>query len=263
MRFHLRYVQRAVWPALQAEPAREHERHIQRGERFHRLAQQYLLGVPEDRLARMAAADEDALLVQWWENFLACIPAELEGRRCVEAAFETPLGGFRLAAKYDLVLIRPDGHVTIFDWKTGGRRPERARLLRRLQTRVYPYVLVQAGAHLNQGRPIDPAQVEMVYWFSAPDQPAEHIRYSAEQNSQDEHYLLDLAQTIAGMAAEAFRTCADEGPCRFCVYRSLCRRGERAGALEAALQLEDAFALEPDDLAGLSFGLEQVGEISF
>src|SRR5512142_2289198 len=105
-RFQLRYLQRIAWPAVQAEPAREFERHIQRGDRFHRLVQQFLLGVPEERLARMAEADEDENLQRWWKNFIDTIPAELEGARHVEAALQVPLGSFRLVAKYDLVLLR-------------------------------------------------------------------------------------------------------------------------------------------------------------
>src|SRR5512135_3226477 len=115
-RFQLRYIQRVSWPAVQAEPAREFERHIQRGDRFHRLVQQYLLGVPEGRLARMAEADEDENLQRWWQNFLDTIPAELSGdaQRHVEAALQMPLNGFRLVAKYDLVLLRSDGRAVIY-----------------------------------------------------------------------------------------------------------------------------------------------------
>src|SRR5512133_649626 len=68
-RFDLRYLQRLAWPAAPAEPVREHERHMQRGQRFHRLVQQYLLGVPAEFLARMASADEDEHLLQWWQHF--------------------------------------------------------------------------------------------------------------------------------------------------------------------------------------------------
>jgi hypothetical protein len=123
-RFQLRYVQRIAWPAAQAEPARENEQHIQRGERFHRLAQQYLLGVPEDRLTRMAEADEDVHILAWWTNFINCIPSTLSGQRHVEVSLSAPLGRFRLVAKYDLVLIRPDGKVIIYDWKTSMHRPK-------------------------------------------------------------------------------------------------------------------------------------------
>jgi hypothetical protein len=257
-RFQLRYLQHVAWPAVQAEPARENERHMQRGNRFHRLTQQFLLGVPESDLNRMAEADEDENLLRWWQNFLECIPAALEGARFVEVSLEAPLGQFRLVAKYDLVLLLPDGRAVIYDWKTAGKKPRRERLQQRLQTRVYPYLIVQAGAALNQGRSIQPEQVEMIYWFAEPGQTEERFSYDAARYTEDQHYLTNLLAQIRTLPAEEFHMAESEQSCPYCVYRSLCRRGGKAGDV-ADLADEDA---EPAD-AALEFDLEQIAEIGF
>ncbi len=254
-RFQLRYVQRVAWPAVQAEPAREFEQHIQRGERFHRLAQQYLVGVPEAKLARMAEADEDENLQRWWQNFLDGIPGQLAGIKYVEVSLQAPIGDFRLVAKYDLLLFHPDGRVQIFDWKTAMHRPKRASLLERLQTRVYPYLLAQAGASLNGGQPVPPEKIEMTYWFAEPGQAAETLAYTAERFQADGDYLKALVAEIRALKPEEFEMCAAEKPCAYCVYRSLCSRGVQAGAVggeDEALEIED-----------LDFDLEQIGEIGF
>ncbi len=258
-RFQLRYMQRVAWPAVQAEPAREFERHIQRGDRFHRLVQQYLLGVPEDRLARMAEADVDENLQRWWQNFLDTIPVELAGvkQRHVEAALQMPRNGFRLVAKYDLVLLRSDGRAVIYDWKTAIRRPSRAVLLEKLQTRVYPYLLSQAGAALNQGRPIQPDQIEMIYWFAEPGQAPEKLAYTAERAEDDARYLLALVNEIRSLPPQDFHMAASEKPCAYCVYRSLCNRGIQAA------ELGDAAAEDITGPENLNFDLEQIGEIGF
>lgn len=256
-RFQLRYLQRVAWPAIQAEPARENEQHIQRGERFHRLAQQYLIGVPEDRLTRMAETDPDPRLPRWWQNFLANLPAALEGaERFVETALETRLGGFRLVAKYDLVLLRPDGRAVIYDWKTGEKRPPRERLLQRMQTRVYPYLLVQAGAALTRGRALRPDQVEMIYWFTEPDLPAERLSYSAAQFERDGEDLRALLVEIQSLGPDDFPKAATSQPCAFCVYRSLCDRGVSAGLFA---EMEEA----PETGAEIEINFDQIGEISF
>lgn len=255
-RFQLRYLQRVSWPAVQAEPARENERHIQRGDRFHRLAQQYLVGVPEEKLTRLAEADEDENLLHWWRSFLAGVPAKLSGVRHVEIALAAPLARFRLVAKYDLILIRPDGRAVIYDWKTSPRRPTRARLLERLQTRVYPYLLVQAGAALNQGRAFDPAQVEMTYWFAEPGQAPETLKYTSQRFQEDGQYLTALVAQIAALAPSDFPMTDTEPACTFCVYRSYCNRGTQAGDLSAA-------EYEPEESGPLDFGLEEIGEIGF
>jgi hypothetical protein len=256
-RFQLRYIQRVSWPAVQAEPARENEQHIQRGERFHRLVQQYLVGVPADRLSHMAQADPDTNLLRWWENFLSCIPGDLKGTRCVEARLSAPLGRFRLVAQYDLVLIQPDGCAVIYDWKTSPHRPKRSTLLERLQTHVYPYLLAQAGAALNNGRGIDPGAIQMIYWFTEPGDPPEYIPYSLSQCQSDGQYLLSLVNEIGRGGFEECERCSSETPCRYCVFRSLCDRGTQAGALTGA---ED---YDPDAETTLDFDLEQIGEIRF
>lgn len=256
-RFKLRYLQHIAWPAIQAEPAHENERFIQRGQRFHHLAQQYLSGVPADRLTRMAETDADENLARWWQNFLEIIPTQLEGARFVEVTLEAPLGVFRLEAIYDLVLLRPDGQALIFDWKTSQRRPSRTWLLERLQTRVYPYLLAQAGASLNHGSAIAPESIEMIYWFTEPDQPPERLAYSTERYELDGRYLRGLTETIRSLDPDHFNMAETDQPCSYCVYRSLCDRGVKAGDMAASEAYEPA---EPGDL---SFDLEQIGEISF
>jgi hypothetical protein len=255
-RFQYRYLQRLAWPALQAEPARENERHIQRGERFHRLAQQYLLGVPADLLARLAEADEDENLQRWWQNFMECIPEELAGERHVEATLAAPLNGFRLVAKFDLVLVRPDGRIRIYDWKTSTRRPRAQTLRERMQTRVYPYLLVQAGAIFNHNCPVEPEQVEMIYWFAEPAQAPEVLSYNRARWQADGSALHALVGEIRALEPDRFELCADEGACRFCVYRSLCDRGTQPGE-------DSEGALEYDRLEDLDFSLEQIAEVDF
>ena len=63
-RFELRYIKRLRYPALEVQQALEYEMRIRQGERFHKLVQQHLLGVPAERLT--ASLDDDAELSRWW-----------------------------------------------------------------------------------------------------------------------------------------------------------------------------------------------------
>ena len=254
-RFQLRYVQHVAWPAIQAEPARENERQMQRGDRFHRLVQQFLLMLPVEKLNRLAEADEDKNLLLWWQNFLDCIPDDLNGTRHVEVALEAPLSQFRLVAKYDLVLIRHAGNVVIYDWKTSVHRPQRNWLDARLQTRVYPYLLTRAGMALNNGCPVEPEQVEMIYWYADPTQPPEPFAYTRQRYQEDEQYLLALAGEIR--STQTFCQVLSDKTCKYCVYRSLCNRGTSAG------EIDDLAGYQPEEGGSLDFNLEQIGEVSF
>jgi CRISPR/Cas system-associated exonuclease Cas4 (RecB family) len=257
-RFQLRYMQEVAWPAVQSEPAMENERSLQQGARFHHLVYQHLLGVPTERLTATIHSDD---LRRWWENYLEYsgnLLAE-KYRLYPEKTLNGPLGNYRLLAKYDLVAVTRSGKCTIFDWKTSRRRPRRTWLAERLQTRVYPYLLVQAGGGLMSHPNLAPEQVEMVYWFSEfPDQP-ERFVYDQAHYHADKEYLQGLIIELEGRAQKGnFPLTQDERQCAYCVYRSLCERGVQAGSLEA---LEASVQLEGDIEIDLDF--EQVAEIEF
>lgn len=260
-RFQLRYLQHIVWPAVESEPILENERFLQQGARFHRMIQQHLVGVPADRLSGFAADEE---LGRWWENYLP-FASDLDGqpgqsRLNPEVALTASLGNHSLVAKCDLIVVEQDGAATIYDWKTSRKRPNRRWLESRLQTRVYLYLLVRAGAHLNQMQDFSPEKVEMVYWFADfPGQP-ERFTYSMEQYQADERYLLALIQTIEGLEETGFPLTSDDRACRYCVYRSLCGRGVQAGSFR---DQEDSVLEEGFEAQEFEIDFDQIAEIEF
>lgn len=252
-RFLLRHVRRLAWPAIESEPVIENEQLIEKGARFHRMAHQALIGVPFERLALMLDEPE---LAGWWTNFQS--QALPEGRRYPELSLQATLQGYRLVAKVDLLLVTPEGRALIYDWKTSRRRTPRQNMAARLQTRVYPYLLTQAGAQFNAGQPFPPEVVEMIYWYAGfPDEP-ERFAYDDDRYRADEAYLDDLAGTILSLAEQDFGLTPDVGQCRYCVYRSLCDRGVQAGSLD---DWDEAMGA-PDDSGG-NLDFEQIAEIEF
>ncbi len=252
-RFKLRYLDRLSYPAAETEPTLENEKHQQEGEYFHRLVQQYLIGIPAEQIARFA---NTVNLQRWWENFQNSNDlANLRNMAGLypEATLSSPLGNYRLLAKYDLIAVH-NGKVTIYDWKTYRKRPRNEWLSARMQTRVYRALLVQAGAHLNNGKPFEPEQIEMIYWFADfPDDPA-RFPYTSAQFTRDWDTLLKLSEEVA--SASSYPLTEDRQKCLFCTYRSYCERGIRAGDIEQA-----EADMEAEELFDVNF--EQIGEIAF
>jgi hypothetical protein len=123
-----------------------------------------------------------------------------------------------------------------------------------MQTRVYRALLVQAGAHLNNGKPFEPEQIEMVYWFADfPEEPA-CFAYTTAQFKRDWDALLRLADEVA--SASSYPLTEDRQKCLFCTYRSYCERGIQAGSAEQA-----EAEMEAEELFDVNF--EQIGEIAF
>lgn len=253
-RFELRYLDRLKWPAVEAEPHVQHERHLALGQQFHRLVQQLIVGVPEAALTRTIQDDQ---LKGWWESFLAHGQSWTRGRRYPEIELHTSLEGYMLLAKMDLLVIGDDSTLTIMDWKTGTRVPPRSALQQRLQTRIYPFVLVEAGHTIRKGQPVQPDEIRMVYWFTEAPQKPEIFTYSRAQYDADREYLGGLIRQIA--AQDMFPLTPDIHKCLFCRYRSLCRRGVEAGDFTQDDQVSDFDA----DSWMLNTDFDQIAEVEF
>lgn len=258
-RFELRYIEKLNWPAVEAEPVAENERRMADGNFFHRLAQQYLLGLPAEKLSRLAASPDASTglstsLSRWWDNFAQTFPSPSDlGSLHPEAVLSAPIRNHRLLAKFDLIAVR-DGRATIYDWKTYHKRPNNEWMSVRMQTKVYRYLLAKAGTQLNDGKAFAPEAIQMTYWYA--DFPSDPITfaYDATQFKRDESALETLIAEIESSAS--FPLTDDQGKCRFCAYRSYCNRGATAGDWREAE--EEAEAHESFDI-----NFEQIAEIAF
>lgn len=224
-RFQLRYLLEQAWPAVEAEPLLERERVMALGQRFHKLIQQHIEGLPAEALT---PSPDEPELSRWWQSYLRAFDStlrDLPPQRRAEVALSIPLGGHRLIAHCDLIAVEAD-RVVIVDWKTEQRRPTREQLLNRLQTKVYRYVVAEVQQRA-------PGTVSMIYWFAQyPDQP-EVLTYDARQHVEDQRYLIELITEIDQRAAQSgeWDKTPNERKCAYCTYRSLCSRGVVAGAL--------------------------------
>jgi len=103
-RFQLRYLDHLLWPAVETAPVLENERRQIEGQQFHRMVQQHLIGLPAEKLARMANTPD---LARWWDSFLGHGPTIDGFNLHPELSLAAPLGRHRLVAKYDLVAVSP------------------------------------------------------------------------------------------------------------------------------------------------------------
>jgi len=257
-RFKLRYLDNLRWPAIESEPVQEAERLAQLGLDFHRLVHQHLIGLDVDTLAA-TVENAGADLQNWWQNYLDHRPAKLaEDKIHPELTLSAPLRGYRLTARFDVLAQLPDGSFLIIDWKTAHQKPPRRVLANRMQSRVYPYVLAKAGTAFNGGQPIDPSAIKMMYWYPHfPEQP-EWFEYDSKLHNRNEQFLSELTERIKLAARQNdFPLVDDKKPCKYCVYRSLCDRGQQAGPLaNLAEEMEEDFdvlAPEWDQIAEIQF----------
>lgn len=237
-RYWLRYVKRVESPSVQAEPVREFELAIDRGTTFHRLVQQYMLGVPASAIERHI---QDDRVREWWFQFLREGLDRLPARRLPEITLVARLGETPIAAKLDLLTFEP-GRVVIVDWKTS-RRPTMSNLESRLQTKLYLWVVSQAVGGVV-GSSVAPEDIQMRYWFAGEASPWIEISYSQDAMRSDERELKGIIQRIEH-DTEFSRT-DDLNICKVCVYRSISRPEQPAAEV---LDVEDDQAYAIEELA--------------
>lgn len=262
-RFWLAYVEQLPWPAIEASPVQEYEQLMRLGSNFHLLIQRAEIGMDPELLA----FGLEQPLAGWFDAYRRHRPADLPKSFIeTERVLTLALGNYRLAAKFDLIAAEADGRVVIIDWKTSRQRTEPGTLRRRMQTLIYPYVLVEASAGLPWG-PVQPEQVEMRYWFTAaPGQPVV-FRYDRAQHDATHAQVQHLASTIlAGRSEADFPKTPDteinrKRFCGYCIYRSRCNRGVTAGDLTELADTEEFFAVDLE--SALEFTLEDIEEINF
>jgi len=254
--FQLRYLDKIFWPAISAEPAEKYEDKILRGNKFHLLCQQYFAGIPAEDLT---AGIPDPELKVLWLNFLEFISQQNIQRCSAESMMTMSFRDHRLVAKTDLVAEISPGRYQIYDWKTSSSIPEKSALSARLQTIMYPYLFTQAGKGFFSDQTIQPDQVEMIYWYAYHPESPQIFPYSENL----EKYARETISTLVGLyeklcsTAEIFPLTDNLENCRYCVYRSLCDRGERAGSVELMNYWEEEEGLD------LKIDIDQIMEIEF
>lgn len=241
-RYELTYLEGLVWPAVEQEPVLESERFLKNGRVFHEMVHRDLLGLPV-----LHPADPE--IAGWWQRYQDVQPAAIEGRKFPEQTLAVSLEGHVLVATFDLIVITDAGKAIIFDWKTW-RHPERVKEIdKKMQSRVYPYLLKESVGALVKDVTLAAEDIEMRYWLTErPDEPYV-FAYSDEKYQADKDYLLAQIGEIESTPAGGFMLTEERGRCRYCSFRSYCERGDVAGHWDDADQevsLDDSNSLVGD-----------------
>jgi len=220
-RFFLRYLDRMAWPAEHVQDALLQEDYMQQGQTFHNIVHQHLMGLPAERLLQPYAPEH--ALHQWWVNFLTHGLQDVPLQRHPEKMLSIRFAEHPVVGRYDLIAIEPGRRAVIVDWKTNRTRPKREHLARRWQTRLYPYLLIRAGAAFNNGQAFTPEQIEMRYWFANFPEAPESFFYDSAQFADDETALNTIIETLTHQ--QEFPKTSNEHQCKFCHFRAFCGRG--------------------------------------
>jgi len=225
LRFKFRYVDNLFWSKLWGSAPADRAA-LERGQAFHLMARRYYMGLDP---AQLADPLEQKELEAWMQLLTGFLPRSFDPLFYPELELRLNRPDLKFMAKFDLVVVDPDGRATIFDWKTEKRMPRRSYLQKSAQTLVYRYMLCEAGgAYSPRGR-FRPDEVTMIYWNPLFPSKWERMAYSETQFHKDQGYLQELSARILHTAPDMFLATTNEAACRSCEYQMVChgRRSEQ------------------------------------
>ncbi|MTI54509.1 PD-(D/E)XK nuclease family protein [Geosporobacter ferrireducens] len=219
-KFRFKYVERLHWK--KALPGADlYYENMKVGLDFHLLCERYFSGIACDV---PAAVENREQLQTWLKQLKEMIPLKEEHRYLPEYEMRMIKGDVRLQAKYDLIVLKGDGDVEIWDWKTEERQMSMAEVAKKIQTMVYMYLFMENAQGLLRC-PIDYEKIKMIYWQPQYGTKRLEVPYSREKHLQYEAEIKNIIQELqvydfdCPMNRERF-----EKSCRYCEFQSLCNQ---------------------------------------
>lgn len=213
--YYLRYVKNLVWPI---EPSVS--QNIRKGDDFHLLVRQLILGFPPDSLI---IPGKKADLWRWLEVYCARKPLGKPDMVFAEKEVSVLYADVLWLGKFDALTVNDD-QLIIYDWKTGSAIPDQKKYRESPQTKLYRFLartcasrLIGAGMHA-----IPAENIEMVYWFPEYPDKTVHLPYSEEEYQQDMTWSKTRAREMTSEAESDYPRTANTHHCRYCDYRTFC-----------------------------------------
>jgi len=145
---------------------------LQQGQLFHRMVQQQLVGLPVEKLARLAVTPD---LARWWENYLG-YDLKINGyARHPELVLSAPIGTYRLLQNMICSRLCPVRKPSSSTGKRPTNVPGMNGWLPGCRPGLPGFTGSRPGQYLTGGKAIQPEQVEMIYWYA--DFPSEPARF--------------------------------------------------------------------------------------
>lgn len=214
LKFKYKYMEGIQWKRDEAE----YYENMSLGLDFHLLAERYFTEIPCHIPSEIAHEEQ---LSSWMNRLKRTVPLEAGNRYLPEYEIRMAKGHLRLQAKYDLLLLKPEGTIEIWDWKTEEREITMKEAEKKIQTMVYLYVLAENAEPLLQRKPVD-GNIKMIYWQPHIGKRLE-IYYNREKHLYNEKKINEILEKLEEYDFSNFLLSKGHGQnCSYCEFKNLC-----------------------------------------
>ncbi|MGM0436966.1 MAG: PD-(D/E)XK nuclease family protein [Bacillota bacterium] len=246
LKFRRRYLDGLYWPADWSENFSQKEI-VEKGKEFHLLAQRYY-----DRGEIIEKDYISEELLKWFNKLKKFRPYNNTDKFSPEHELRINTEKIKLVAKYDLLYIdKNNNELIIYDWKTNKKRFIQNKLKDNLQTKVYLYVLAEAGSFYYLKDNFDLNKMSIIYWNPRYPKQTIKISYNKEKFRKDKKFLKNKIKEIKNLDYNDFEKTDNKKACKFCEYRPICS-GKKPETIEVG-----------DDDIDLEIDWDNIDEMSF
>lgn len=187
------------------------------GNDFHKIAERYFLGIPmiEEDLK------ENEILYNAYMNLKEYFSIEKENKYMPEYTIRFIDKDIRLEANMDLVIIKPNNKIEIWDWKTNSNLDKAKVYETSMQTQVYLYSLKTIAKEIL-GLDVEYSDISMIYFSPESKLELTKIVYNEKLHNLYQKNISNLIEKIYNYDYQKFNRNEFLKSCKFCEFNLFC-----------------------------------------
>ena len=211
-KFKKRYIDNIKWDTSVALNPQ-----ISFGLDFHKIAERYFLGIP----VFPESFKDNENLYNAYNNLINRFKLQSDIKYLPEYTIRFIDNDVRLEANIDLLIVKPDNSIEIWDFKTNANLEKGKKYLASLQTKVYLYTVAKNVEKIF-GFPRECDKIKMIYYSPETDTEIAVVNYTENMYQENNNYINNLIAKIFNYDYSKFSKEAYIKSCEFCEFNLFC-----------------------------------------
>jgi len=194
---------------------------FEKGNKFHLLAERYFKEIDTD-----VNYIKEKELKELFEKLKEKYPIEANCRYFSEYEIRENAEKIRLMARYDLIILKPNGRVQIVDFKTNKRKISKKSIEESLQTKIYLYLLKENYKSVFENiRKIK--NIEMIYYQTEYSEENFTVKYDDELHEKNKIFLSETIENIEVFNFDEYEK-KEVNHCKVCEFKNFCWKNKKS-----------------------------------
>lgn len=188
LKFKIKYLANVRWKKDSIDNEDYYEK-MNMGLDFHLMCERYFSNIP------VGIDNSNKELMNWFNSLKEKFDILDENIYFTEYEIKMRKDNIRIQAKYDLIIIKPNNKIEIWDWKTENRKLDYKEVCKRMQTIVYMYILGESSLKIFD-KEIPLENISMNFWQPQFKDDIITINYSKSNHKIHEEKIIETTRLL-------------------------------------------------------------------